>query len=191
MTARAISAALVCALAGAAHAGDPAAEQPAEPPSGQAAEPADQTEAAQPDRPAAEPRPLRWYVQAGGHAAVTGPSDYGVDAAIEVSPGGWFGRFGAGLRWRGFEGLDAGWLAGGWVYEAAAARPRLVITLHGEAGATHGLDQTYPVLGGGATSRLWLAGPLFLGTDGSAHLVWDGVDSRLALSFSLVLGLGR
>lgn len=138
----------------------------------------------------AQPRPLRWNLHAGGYGALTGPADYGPVAAVEVLPGGRLGRLGATVRWRGFEGTGAGWLTGGWVYEAAAARPRLVLSLHGEAGASYGGDRA-PVAGGGATSRLWLAGPLYVGTDGGAHLIYDGVDSRLVFGFGVIVGLGR
>jgi hypothetical protein len=168
---RATSAVLVCLLAG------PAIAEPEPEP--------------EPEPPRDAPRPLRWNLHAGGLVAPTGPAGYGPMAAIELSPGGRFDRFGATVQWRGFEGVDAGWVAGGWVYEAAAARPLLVLSLHGEAGATYGGDHTYPVVGGGVTSRLWLAGPFFIGSDGGAHLLYDGVDSRLVFGFSVVVGLGR
>src|SRR4051812_47098383 len=56
-------------------------------------------------------------------------------------------RFGALLAWRGFDGDHDGILDAGLIYEAGAARPRLVLDLHADLG--YDLDQRAPMAGGG------------------------------------------
>jgi hypothetical protein len=73
------------------------------------------------------------------------------------------------------------------VFEGGAARPRLVVDLHGDVGVD--LDQEAPVVGGGVRTTLTLYKVLGLAFDGGAYLVVDGVeDTRLRIlgSTSLV-----
>ena len=97
-------------------------------------------------------------------------------------------RFGGLVAWRAFDDAHHGMLLGGLVYEAGAARPRLVVDLHADVGAD--LDQKAPVAGGGVRTTLMLWKVIGLALDGGAYLVIDGVeDTRLVLagSTSLVL----
>jgi hypothetical protein len=144
----------------------------------------------------AEPeRTWRGGIGVGGSLAILGPVASGLVADAALKPGGAFGRLGARVEARTLDeeladGIDGGLLLGGVVYEAAAARPRLVIDLHGEAGAA--LPDARLVLGGGATTQLWLLGPFALGLDSSAHLVLDGVEgTELILAGALTVRVGR
>ena len=141
------------------------------------------------------PRPWRAGLGAGGFVAALGPVGSGLVADIAVKPGGGLGRFGLRAEGRTLDddladGIDGGLLLGGVVYEAAAARPRLVVDLHGDAGAA--LPDARLAVGGGATTQLWLAGPLAIGLDSSAHLVLDGVDgTELVLAGALTVRVAR
>jgi hypothetical protein len=87
----------------------------------------------------------------------------------------------------GFDGDHDGMLIGGLVFEGAAARPRLVVDLHADAGAD--LDQDAPIAGGGIRTTLTLYKLLGIALDGGAYLVLDGVDDtklRIMGSTSLV-----
>ncbi|MCL4224338.1 MAG: hypothetical protein KJZ91_07635 [Myxococcales bacterium] len=85
---------------------------------------------------------------------------------------------------------DAGQLTLGVAYRAAAARPRLELVLHGDAGVAWPLA---PVAGGGVTTYLWPTRlPLALTTGASVYLIVDGVDAtRLAVSLGLGLAVAR
>lgn len=144
----------------------------------------------------AEPeRTWRGGIGAGGSLAILGPVARGLVADAALKPGGAFGRLGARVEARTIDeeladGIDGGLLLGGVVYEAAAARPRLVIDLHGEAGVA--LPEPRLVVGGGVTTQLWLVGPLAIGLDSSAHLLLDGVDgTELILAGALTVRVGR
>lgn len=92
-------------------------------------------------------------------------------------------RFGGHIAWRAFDADHRGLLLGGVVYEAGAARPRLVVDLHGDAGAD--LDAKAPVLGGGARTTLMIWRMFGVGLDTGAYLVIDGVDdTRLVIATS-------
>ena len=141
------------------------------------------------------PRTWRGGIGAGGSVALLGPVTTGLVADAALKPGGIFGRLGARVEGRTLDeeledGIDGGLLLGGVVYEAAAARPRLVIDLHAEAGAA--LPDPRLAVGGGAITQLWLVGPLAIGLDSSAHLVLDGVDgTELILAGALTVRVGR
>lgn len=147
------------------------------------------TASAEPDRD--------WHasIGTGGFVALLGPVATGLVADAALQPGGGFGRFGARVEGRTLDeeladGIDAGLLLGGLVYEAAAARPRLAINLHGDIGAA--LPDARLVVGGGATTQLWLIGPLALGLDTSALVIVDGVDdTELLLSGAVTARLAR
>lgn len=150
---------------------------------------------ATPHTASAEP-PRDWHagIGAGGFVAVLGPVSSGLAASADLSPGGGFGRLGARLAARTLDddladGIDAGLLLGGMVYEAAAARPRLAIALHGEIGAA--VPDAHLAVGGGVETTLWIVGPLAVGLDSTAHVVLRGVDSELLVAGALTARLAR
>lgn len=139
-------------------------------------------------------RPWRGGAGAGGYLALTGPETTGVTAQADVYPGGALGRWGGRMEARSLDdpqdGVEAGLLLGGVTYEAAAARPRLAIALHAEAGVA--LPDARAALGAGVKTTLWVIGPLALAADSTATFVLDGVEaSELLLASSLTLGLAR
>jgi len=148
-------------------------------------------------RHTASAEPARdWHagIGAGGYVAILGPVSNGLVASADVSPGGSFGRLGARVEARTLDddlgdGIDGGLLLGGVVYEAAAARPRLAVALHGEAGVA--VPDPHLAVGGGVETTLWIIGPLAVGLDATVHLVLRGVDSELLVGSALTLGLAR
>ena len=95
-------------------------------------------------------------------------------------------RFGGLIAWRAFDDKHRGMLLGGLVYEAGAARPRLVVDLHADLGAD--LDQKAPVAGGGIRTTLTIWKVIGIAFDGGAYLVIDGIeDTRLVLAGSTSL----
>ena len=136
-----------------------------------------------------ESPPFRFSVGAGGAALLSGADGetWRGLAAVDLYPGGGFGRFGASFAVR--QVLldpfgDAGLATVGVTYEAAAARPRLVMALHAEGGIAFGGDELRPAIGGGLKTHLGVIGPLALASDVTAHLVAHDVDD-LSLVFSL------
>ena len=129
----------------------------------------------------------------GGYAALGGPTASGLSAVAALYPGAWAGRLGARLEARTAGGAGDRFarrlLTAGLTYEAAAARPRLSLALHGEAGAL--TPDPRLAIGGGVEFQLWLAGPLAIALGSSAHLVADGLDSELILAGSLGVRLAR
>lgn len=146
---------------------------------------------AEPDpEPAAEPRPGRRFhgsVGAGGALLLTGAD--GDHARLEIAADGKLGgRYGALLAWRGLDDGRRGLATAGLVFEAGAARPRLVLDLHVDLGAD--LDARAPLAGGGVRTTLGIAGPLGVIFDSGAYLVIDGLDgTRLQLQSSALVGV--
>jgi hypothetical protein len=141
---------------------------------------------------AEEARPWAGGLGAGGYVAIGGPARSGLAASAALYPGAWAGRFGARLEARTAgddEPFDSGLFTAGLIYETAAARPRLSLALHGEAGAL--APDPRAALGGGAEVQLWVFGPLALAVDSSAHVLLDGLDSELVLTGALALRLAR
>lgn len=139
-----------------------------------------------------EARPWAGGLGVGGTVALTGPARTGLCAVGALYPGAWAGRFGirAEARTTGADELfDGGLFTAGLAYETAAARPRLSLALHGEAGAV--VPESRPAVGGGVELQLWLLGPVALALDSSAHLLLDGVDSELVLAGALGLRIAR
>jgi hypothetical protein len=152
-----------------------AAEPESEPPAGVASAPR---------------RGFHWALGGGGFGAISGPSDWGTAVGLELLPGGPFRRVGLiGLARFDENTGESGMAAGGVVFEAAAARPRLWLSLHAEVGATWGPSQ--PVAGVGLKSHLMIWGPFAVCADTTAHVVYDGVDSQLAVASTLLLELAR
>jgi len=129
------------------------------------------------------PRPVHGSAGVGTAFLVTG--DNGdrnrFDAEVDVEPGGRFGHYGLLVALRGFDDNHAGLLGAGLVFEAAAARPRLVLDLHADAGAD--LDARRPFAGGGVRTLLGIVGPLALAFDVTACVVIAGSqDTRLVFA---------
>jgi hypothetical protein len=105
------------------------------------------------------------------------------DLQLDLEP---HSRYGGSLAWRWFDQDHRGAVTAGLVFEAAAARPRLVVDLHVDLGAD--LDQRAPVLGGGLRNTLTIVGPLGIALDAGAYLVLDGTErSRLVVATNALL----
>lgn len=86
---------------------------------------------------------------------------------------------------------DAGQVTVGMAYRAAAARPKLDLVLHADAGVTWPLA---PAAGGGVITFFWPLKqvPVAVTAGSNAYLVLDGVDdTRIVLSMGLGLALAR
>ena len=95
-------------------------------------------------------------------------------------------RYGVVLGWRAFDDTHHGLVTAGLVFEAAAARPRLVLDLHADVGAD--LDERAPLIGGGLRTTVGIIGPAAIVLDGGGYLVIDGFDNtRLQLQGALIL----
>ncbi|MCX5744209.1 MAG: hypothetical protein NT062_17095 [Proteobacteria bacterium] len=135
---------------------------------------------------ASEPRAVHGSVGGGGallFAGEDGGARLRVEGEVDVEPGGWAGRFGGLLALRAADRTHHGLLVAGLMFEAAAARPRLVLGLHADLGID--LDVVAPVVGGGlrATVAIWRS--LGVAIDTGAHLVVDGIaDTRLVFGSS-------
>jgi hypothetical protein len=136
-------------------------------------------------RSAAADRSFHGGAAAGGTLLVTGSGgDRGrAEVQLDVEPGSVFGGL---VAWRGFDRGHRGIIDAGLVYEAGAARPRLVLDLHADLGAD--LDQRAPVVGGGVRTVIAVVGPLGVALDLGGYLVVDGVDrTRLVIATSALL----
>ena len=128
-------------------------------------------------------RPIHGSIGIGGTFLVSG--DDGdrnrLDVEADIEPGGRFGHYGVLVALRGFDRHHDGILCAGFVFEAAAARPRVVIDLHVDAGVD--LDGTHPVAGGGIRTVVGIIGPLGVGLDAGAYLAIAGSqDTRLVVA---------
>jgi hypothetical protein len=130
-------------------------------------------------------RPWHGSIGAGGQFLLTG--DQGdrnrIEMEADVEPAS---RWGALLAWRTVNQHHNGILSAGVMYEAAAARPRLVVSFHGDVGFD--LDQHAPVVGGGLRTVIAIVGPAGIALDSGGYLVLDGVDhTRLAIASGLAV----
>jgi hypothetical protein len=124
---------------------------------------------------------------AGGALLLTGAGD-GARSRGEASVSVTNRRFGGVVAWRSFDRERDGLVTAGVLFEAAAARPRLVLSLHGDVGWD--LDRGAPLVGGGLRTVLAVWGPFGVASDAGAYLIVDGVDStRLQLQTSATLVL--
>jgi hypothetical protein len=133
----------------------------------------------------ADDRPWHGSFALGGTLLLTGADGdrQRGEVELDVEPAS---RFGALVAWRHVDRSHAGLVTAGLVYEAGAARPRLVVDLHADAGAD--LDQHAPVIGGGIRTVVTVIGPLGVALDSGAYLVIDGVDhSRFAIATGAAL----
>ena len=136
------------------------------------------------------PRNFYWSIGAGWVTRLTGP-DGGPSLEAEVYPGGRFGRVGFTAYFRGqleLDGLDIGLITAGLTYEAAASRPKLTLNMHAEVGFTYG--ESFPVVGVGVKTQLWIKGPFAVAINSTGHMLLDGTDSRLQLGTSLLIAIG-
>lgn len=125
-------------------------------------------------------RPLHGNASAGGALLLTGAGGdrQRGELSLDVEP---YSRYGAVVAWRHFDRGHHGLVTAGLVYEGGAARPRIVVDLHADAGVD--LDQRAPVVGGGLHTIIALIGPLGVGLDTGGYLVVDGVShTRLAIA---------
>lgn len=137
--------------------------------------------------PALADRPVHGSIGGGGSLLLTGAQGdhWRYELEVDLKPRSRFGGF---VAWRAFDDTHDGMLLGGIVYEAGAARPLLVIDLHGDVGAD--LDQRVPVIGGGVRTTLTLWKAFGIAFDGGGYLVIDDVDDTrfvIATSTSAVL----
>jgi hypothetical protein len=135
----------------------------------------------------ADDRPIHGSAMLGGTLLATGANGDRQRGELEVDvlP---YSRYGALLAWRAFDSSHAGLVMAGLVYEAAAARPRLVLDLHADVGAD--LDQRAPALGGGVHAVITLLGPVGVALDAGGYLVIDGVqNTRFAIAGTAGLGV--
>lgn len=139
---------------------------------------------------------MHWAVGVGGFVGLTGPGRYGLAAEAEVFPR-WPGqllgdRVGLGLRYRGFDGLARGIVAGGLVYEAAATRPHLAIELHGDIGMAIGLaGSDRLLLGGGVRTQIGLWGPVAVALHGDVYYTFENLRLRPHIVPAVTVGLAR
>ncbi|HUH01914.1 MAG TPA: hypothetical protein VML75_07945 [Kofleriaceae bacterium] len=141
---------------------------------------------AEPDRV----RPRHGGFGAGGFLGLTGPGA-GLAGGADFYPGGRFGRYGARSEARIFRDQDdavRGLGTLGLTYVAASARPRILISLHAEAGVAL-LGNTLPIAGGGVETHLWLYGPVALVTGAGVIFYFDGIDTVLGLGTTTQLRL--
>lgn len=138
--------------------------------------------------PDSETRASYGAVTVGWLAGLTGPLELGLAAEVEFFPAA-LDRHGLGLYYRSDSSGDQGMLTAGVSYEAGATRPKFVLSLHADAGATHG--PAHPVLGAGVRSQLTIWHPLVIASNATAHLIIDGTDSRLALAITFTAGISR
>ena len=137
----------------------------------------------------APPRRFHASISAGGSLLLTG--DRGdttrLDASISLQP---WRRFGAVLALRAFDEEPVSMmLTGGVEYQAAASRPRLVLSLYADVGIeTAGKD---PVIGGGVRTTFVAIGPVGIVADTGLHLVMDPDDVRLVIGSALMLAIVR
>jgi hypothetical protein len=141
----------------------------------------------------ADARPIHGSAGAGGSRVWIGEDDdrFRNEVSIDLK---WRSRYGAIIGWRAFDagslgdGDHAGIITAGVVYEAGAARPRLVLDLVVEAGAD--LDQRAPLVGGGIRNTLAIIGPLGVVLHTAAYVVIDGIEhSRLHVQSNLLVAL--
>lgn len=122
-------------------------------------------------------------IAAGGALLLTGEEGdrTRLDATAELTRG----RFGGLIAWRAAERENRGLVAAGFIYVAAAARPRLVLAFHADIGLD--LNATTPLAGGGIRTTLGIFGPFAVILDSGGYFVFDGIsESRLQLQSSLL-----
>jgi hypothetical protein len=133
-----------------------------------------------------------WHASIGAGTSLLLTGDHGdaarFDGAVSFQFAG--SRFGVLAAARAFDDDPRDvLLTAGVEYQAAASRPRIVLTLYADAGVA--TAATNPVLGAGTRTVFRLIGPLSLIGDTGFHLVVDGDDTTLVIGSALLLGLSR
>lgn len=120
-----------------------------------------------------EPRPIHGSIGGGGSLLLTGEQGdrWRLDVAFDIKPRS---RYGVLLAARAFDEARKGLVLGGVIFEAAAARPRLVLDLHASLGID--LESRAPAGGGGVRTTLTIYKLLGIAFDLGAYLVVDGFD---------------
>jgi hypothetical protein len=139
----------------------------------------------------AHARPIHGSIAVGGSTLATGSRGDRLrnEVSLDLKPRS---RYGVILGYRGWDaysfgdGDHDGFVTAGLVFEAAAARPRLVIDLVGEVGWD--LDQDAPLAGAGIRNTIGVIGPLAVILHGSLYVVVDGGDTRVQLQGNLLVG---
>ena len=128
-----------------------------------------------------------WHGSVGGGSGLAmtggGGDRWRYDLALELKPQS---RYGLALGWRQFDGDHDGLLVAGLLYEAAAARPRLVIDFHADIGVD--LEDPHPLVAGGLRTTVGVVGPLGVILDLTPYLVLGSYDAlRLQIAGSALL----
>lgn len=137
-------------------------------------------------------RPLHGSVAAGGTFVAVGSDGDRLRSEVSAAIKPW-SRYGLIAGWRAFDaaslgdGTHDGMLTAGLVYEAGAARPRLVLDLVAEVGWD--LDHRAPLVGAGIRNTIGVVGPLAVVLHSSLYIVLDGIATRVHLQGSLLVGL--
>ena len=137
-------------------------------------------------------RPIHGSVAAGGSLVLVGSDGDRLRNEISADFKPW-SRYGVILGWRAFDeaslgdGAHDGMLTAGIVFEAGAARPRLVLDLVGEVGWD--LDQSAPLAGAGIRNTIGVIGPLAVVLHSSLYIVIDGDDTRVHVQGNALVGL--
>jgi hypothetical protein len=116
---------------------------------------------------------LHGSVGLGGSLVVAGDDGTGrarLDGEVDVS----YGRYGGLVALRTLDRHHDGLACAGFIYEAAAARPTLVLGFHADAG--YDLDARAPLAGGGLRTTIAIVGPIGVALDTGFYAVIDGVD---------------
>jgi hypothetical protein len=157
------------------------------------AEEAEEAEQAEEDEPPGQDG-VHGAAGAGVFVGVTGRARAGLAAEAQVYPGRWPGQvlgghFGLGVRYRGWDGLSSGLVAGGLVYQAGATRPHFVLEVHGDVGVAYG--PTEPLLGGGVRVQLGVWGPVAVAVAADVYYWFDGERPRPIAVPAVTVALAR
>jgi len=130
-----------------------------------------------------------WHGSVGGGSGLaltgSGGDRWRYDLALDLKPAS---RYGITLGWRQLDGDHDGLLVAGLLFEAAAARPRLVIDFHLDVGID--LDAADPLVAGGLRTTVGVIGPLAVILDITPYLVLGNYDAlRLQITGSTLLAL--
>ncbi len=134
-------------------------------------------------------RGAHWSVGAGGALYLTGSENKGALISGDFYPGASLDRLGFRIEARGAGTSVPRTLLAGIALEAAAARPRLVLSLYATLGASFDGEGAIAV---GLQTQLFVVGPLAIGLDSGGLLIVDGVsDTELRLGSALTVRVGR